>query len=406
VSCVGGPGVDFTDLPPAVAAAAPGDEIWVYHSISSGCPGVNAKYTAPIIDKPLRIVGFRVGASAGTPGLPQVDVRGVVVAVGIPAGATLSLSDIAITHSPQSETTPAGIVALDCAGQILLEDVFYRASGFGNSYMRFERCNDVVMRGCTFYLGGHPIKLIDSKLLLTSTLVDDVAPNNSGWPVWMSYPATTEALRLIDSEATLIASIVRGGQFYNNPFGVPTSWVQRPGAIIENGLLRVGPFTTLSSGFIGVWPWYEAGYQILGNGTVEADSRASVNTFQVWPPILPVPQDLPSVYHSWAIASEPFQVSVAGPPNGVAVLAIGDWAPAPHTLPFGSLVIEPSTAIAVGLATLPAPDGWFEWTFTVPSAAPVAHPFALQAVTLDPAGVMELSAPSPLTVAWGPGQIP
>jgi hypothetical protein len=30
VNCQGGPGIDFTDLPQAVAAAAPGDTIWVF----------------------------------------------------------------------------------------------------------------------------------------------------------------------------------------------------------------------------------------------------------------------------------------------------------------------------------------------------------------------------------------
>lgn len=43
----GGPGVDFTDLPPAVAAASPGDEIWVYSQTGTTLP----YYTPAIIDK-------------------------------------------------------------------------------------------------------------------------------------------------------------------------------------------------------------------------------------------------------------------------------------------------------------------------------------------------------------------
>jgi hypothetical protein len=58
VSCNGGPGVHFTDLPPAVAAASPGDEILVYYGPNT-CPG-GTYFNAPVIDKPLRISGFFV----------------------------------------------------------------------------------------------------------------------------------------------------------------------------------------------------------------------------------------------------------------------------------------------------------------------------------------------------------
>jgi hypothetical protein len=68
VNCQGGPGIDFTDLPQAVAAAAPGDTIWVF-TTPTGCPGgANPWYTAPTIDKPLNILGFYVNPTLPPPG--------------------------------------------------------------------------------------------------------------------------------------------------------------------------------------------------------------------------------------------------------------------------------------------------------------------------------------------------
>jgi hypothetical protein len=63
VNCSGDYGAHFTDLPAAVAAAAPGDSIQIYGVFGGPC-GVN--YTAVTIDKPLHIVGFQVGQQPGT----------------------------------------------------------------------------------------------------------------------------------------------------------------------------------------------------------------------------------------------------------------------------------------------------------------------------------------------------
>ena len=90
VHCNGGPGVHFTDLPPAVAAASPGDEIRVYRDLAQvSCPIPNFAYTAPIIDKPLRIVGFTVGLVGGQNG---VNLRGGMLIVGLGPGEEVVLT--------------------------------------------------------------------------------------------------------------------------------------------------------------------------------------------------------------------------------------------------------------------------------------------------------------------------
>ena len=63
---------------------------------------------------------------------------------------------------------PHGIHAADCAGEVLLEDVYYFGDGFGNSVMQFERCAKVTMRGCEIMLSGEPVTLVDTSILLSA----------------------------------------------------------------------------------------------------------------------------------------------------------------------------------------------------------------------------------------------
>ena len=186
VSCSGGPGVHFTDLPQAVAAAAPNDEVWVYNS--ANCVGGNY-YTAPIITKPLRIIGFNT--LGGAPNHPSgVDMRGIMVISGISDGEQVVVSNLSL--APGSD--PGAIVGLDCAGQLLLEDVGFVSSGFRDAYVHFERCADVTLRGCEMILGGSPIRVIDSTALLSWCSVYPWPPGGV-WPPLLSYKQTAESLR-------------------------------------------------------------------------------------------------------------------------------------------------------------------------------------------------------------------
>jgi hypothetical protein len=52
------------------------------------------------------------------------------------------------------------------------------------------------------------------------------------------------------------------------------------------------------------------------------------------------------------------------------------------------------------------PDGHFTWTLNCPLTAPVAHAFALRALTIAPNGALGVTEPSPLIVGWPHGVIP
>ncbi|MEO6594000.1 MAG: hypothetical protein ABIP94_04535, partial [Planctomycetota bacterium] len=142
-----------------------------------------------------------------------------------------------------------------------------------------------------------------------------------------------------------------------------------------------------------------------GAGTVEKDFRATISR-PVLSPNPPVLVDRPAVFHDGLVGNETFHVSVAGPPGGCALLALGDLTPFPQATPFGTLAVDPLTITTIGFATLPPPNGWYEWTLFCPSSAAVAHAFVFQAMTLAPNGAMSLTVPSPFTVGWPAGQVP
>jgi len=181
--------------------------------------------------------------------------------------------------------------------------------------------------------------------------------------------------------------------------------------VVESGVLRVGPGTILRGGLNNLTPQFPAfGFEVLDPavGHVDQDPRSVI----VRPPPSPaaVPVDLHATFHSWLVANEPFGVTVTGPPGGYAVLALGDWLPNQST-PFGTLAIDPPTAVILDLVPLPVTTGTFsngsvQWTMQCPISAPINRAFAFQAMTLAPNGTLGLSVPSPLLVGWPHGVTP
>ncbi|MEO6595697.1 MAG: hypothetical protein ABIP94_13170, partial [Planctomycetota bacterium] len=361
VNCLGGPGVDFTDLPPAVAAAAPGDEIWVYANYGTICP-VSSYYTATLITKPLRIVGFDPSGSPSPSAPSWARFHGVFVIHGIAAGQQVLLSNIDLGQGGFG--TQGGVVAVDCAGDILLEDVAYSGIGIPGTYVRFERCANVVLRGCTMVLGGYPMQFIDSTALLTTTTVYHPT---AAFIINMPYEQTSEAVLVSNSTVTLIGSILRGGNRYDTSgMGFPQqNWIARPAAVIESGTLRIGPASRLYGGLNGQpYPLdreYAYRHAPPGTGTVERDPRSVLSFWSMFG-AQPIPVDIPATYHAWVVAAQDFQVTVSGPNNGFGLLAIGDWQPIALPTSLCPLAITPASLTLLDIAPLSATNGAFEWT--------------------------------------------
>jgi hypothetical protein len=118
----GGPGVDYTDLPPAVAAAAVDDLILVH-------PG---DYSAFTLDKGLRILGSAAGVHVAT---------GSVVTGVLP-------KEIAVL----AQLEVVDLELRDCAGTVVLEQVRNRLPNKTPrpSFLTVDNCHDVRLRGSTF----------------------------------------------------------------------------------------------------------------------------------------------------------------------------------------------------------------------------------------------------------------
>jgi len=112
----GGPGVDFTDLPPAIAAASPGDVLLVRAG----------SYSKPIVNK-----GLSIHADQGA----VVTVAGLRVE-SIPAGERVTLSGL---------TSPANGLISSCAGMVWIQGCRFQPPAAGGYALQVLDCVDVVL---------------------------------------------------------------------------------------------------------------------------------------------------------------------------------------------------------------------------------------------------------------------
>ena len=397
VQCNGGPGVNFTDLPQAVAAASPGDTILVYGTLTT-CPGVSY-YTAPIINKPLHIVGLNTFGAPGNSTPTFAILNGVIRVQNIPAGQQVTISNILVTRT--FPVAPAGIEITNCQGAVVVEDLYYDSLGIAGTVMRVNQSTNVVFRGCQLAMGGNALEVTDSNVLLTTTFISHFPP----WPGQNAYTQTTEGLNLVRSTATLVGSDVRGCSLMNPALSAMSA---RRAVLLDNSTLRIGHASIVVGGVTGSSPTqYLASYGIAPPPSVSAVHRDPHSTMAALPvPSIVISTIIPAAYHSWVVAGENYGVTVGGHNDGFALLLLGDLNPLPTPTPFGPIAIDPMTATFVDLVTTPAPGGFHQWTFHCPTSAPNGYAFAFQALTLSPSGTIGFSEPSPLTVGWQHGRIP
>ena len=395
VNCSGALGAHFTDIPAAVAAASPGDTILVYTVTGSACPG--GYYTAPTVDKPLRIVGLNVGGQPGNNTPARIGVDGVLQVVGCPIGQQVVIANMAMAHV--SATSPSLISVTDCDGSVVLENIYFGNYGLPGQLIEVMRSDHVVIRGSTFVIAGDPIRITDSNVLLTNCLVYDTAP----FPWFgLGYTMTTESLRLVRSTVTLSGSIVFGASNWGGAL------VERSAATLDNSTLRIGASCTFRGGRIpnttGTSPLnYMYGYQFTtpAPSLVQVDPRVPPFSFLQGPVVTPIHE----TFHDWVVADEWYNVRVLGPQGGFALLTIGNMA-FPGPSPWGELGIDLATVCPIDLVALPQPDGFYQWNFFCPSLVPVDFAFAFQTATIAPSGAIGLTTTSPVVPAWDKTRVP
>ena len=402
VSCGGGPGVHFTDLPEAVAAAAPGDVIWVFGDAAWPCPAFQG-YEAVVIDKPLTILGANGNSNtqgyywqSGTYVLGMIEIRDIEM------GERVTLCGIGI-GSPGlffASGPPFGIDAYDCAGEILLEDVSVWSDSNGGATLRLHDCESVILHNCNMRLGGEPADIVDSTVLFTNSVIRHSAPFAFGGNQY-TFMQTAPGAQLTNSTLTLVASEIRGASALN----LPGEFQSRTGVLLDGSVLRVGPWSEVLGGNPGVTSYRE----VTGGGAslIYVDPQGAVP----FPPVSatqpqPVTEPMPATAYDAAFPNAEFQYLIAGPPGGYGILAVGDWQSQPTATPLGDLFLVPSTATIVACTSLDPVTGFRFGNLTVPAGVPSGYPFALQSVVLGDAGTMQLTLPTPMVLGWQTGLSP
>lgn len=204
----GGPGVDFTQLQPAIDAAGPLDRIEVRHG----------SYAAAVIDHAVTIMGE-------APGAGRARVQGLVV-MGLHGGETVGLVDLDVPD----------LTSQDSDGVVLVEGCFAGT-------VTLVRCADVrlqALRGVGFPDATRSIRAEDSLVQLSDSWIEPWIPfdEQDGDP---AVVATRSTLVLTDSH-------VEGGEGGNQTlcWGPPVpnggdalvltaSHVRACGSVLEGG---------------------------------------------------------------------------------------------------------------------------------------------------------------------------
>jgi hypothetical protein len=123
VDAAGGPGSHSTAIPPAIAAAQPGDKVFVRGGV----------YGAFTLSKPLVVRGES-----------NTIISGAVRVQDVPNGAKAALSTLVVEE----------LELFGCGGTVLVEGLRTPSSGFDarglGSLVSIQSCKDVRLRGCVF----------------------------------------------------------------------------------------------------------------------------------------------------------------------------------------------------------------------------------------------------------------
>ncbi len=139
VDAAGGPGVDFADIPAAVAAASDGDVILVRGT---------ATYTWPTISG----LGLVIAADG-----PPVAMSGPFVIEDVPAGSSVTLSGLQTFSLFPGVYVHSPLVIRDCEGPVLARDCVFVSSSASSSAgpaVTVRGDSSVTLVDCTLVEGG------------------------------------------------------------------------------------------------------------------------------------------------------------------------------------------------------------------------------------------------------------
>jgi len=199
------PGYQFDDLPAAIAAATPGDTLFL-RATSSRVDDADTYTAATIQGKGVSIVG-EVGS-----GLPPVRVVGAWSITAVPTGQAVILRRLELDGSSWTfaRGLPFGFAASQCAGALVWEQVQVLPNWqdpfsqviTGN---RFIDCRLIVLRNCSIDRGDIRWIFLRSKVMMSNTVFVQSHPLASAL-----NGALSDTMVLDASELCAASSVIEG----------------------------------------------------------------------------------------------------------------------------------------------------------------------------------------------------
>lgn len=396
----GGPGIDFPDVPQAVAAAAPGDTILAVSDSSS-----TRRFTAPVIDKPLSLIG--------TSPLGGVSLEGVLEVRGIPSGGRVVLANIGLAQpvwTPPAPPPARGIWVHDCQGAVHLQYVSVGSYGLANTIVQFVDCAQLTLHVCYLTAPGsgstapHPPPECSVLFRRCNATILQSEFYSAGPQPFIPPPImqTANSLYLDNSDVRLVGCIAIGKSELTFTY---TQCPARYAVVQSGGTLTIGPATQLVGGATNdpLFP-REPAVDSVNNGVVILDPNAYLLPYP-YGCLCPIvhTRTIPAVLLERPIHNQPYRVQVHGLAGSLAILAIANRLDAGIPTPFGALLLDPQWISIAAVGLLDA-QGSAEFNFNMHRSVPMNVLWAFQAGLIDNHGIPLLSLPAAFTVAWEIGR--
>ncbi len=301
-----------------------------------------------------------------------------------------------------SATAPvSGLRVTNCAGEVVLDGLYAGNGGYPNQVLEIVNCSNVTINNSTFFFGPSSLRIVNSTVRMSWSLMNCWTPPAQ----FGGYADTQPAIDLENSTLTLTGSSITGANQMQTVYGI---WWSKPGIVLSNSVLNIGPATTIRGGNTGSPGSYGTAYRPKYPwslpSVIRRDSRTTLQS-QFYP--APVVVDQSSTYTQPAVANQDMGLVIAGPVGGFALLLFSDLPWSPTSTPFGSMLLDPIATTLVDIHFLPASTGGFASKYYfVPSTARNAHPYVVQSLTLSPSGELGFTTPMPFTVGWEHGRVP
>jgi hypothetical protein len=375
------PGTHFTTIQAAVATAAHGDLI----AVRAG------RYGPFATDQGVAVLAEPGTLVTGTavPFAPAVRID------NLPAGRRFALQNV---HLGDAVSMRGGVVATNCGGDILLENVVGRLPGTLNNVslplVAADGVGRIVLSRCHL-IGTPAVSVARSWLLATDS-------NFLGADGFAGHGeiAAGIGIRAVDSNVVLSRCTLTGG----NVGPAAGSFVSAQPAI--DSLRSSWTITALPGAAItaGTEPG-RAVSAIAGTGTVVLHPMIQLVPHGGAPPVAPgialVRVPVPSLSAQGAAPGGWVHVDLFSAPGDVVVLAVGTPG-SPTLLPgLGELWLDPARGIVIAAAGVQDQTARFRLAVPVPlSVQLLGAAFSWQGLSAPPAGPARLSNPATYVHGW------